>query len=268
MSGFSADWLALREPFDLAVRNSRIEQRFIGFLGTQKPLRLLDLASGAGSTVAALGPKLQSRASWTLVDNDQNLLSVAAGRFNDGGPGTDAIESVCLDLARELDTLDFQAFDAVTTSAFLDLVTDGFLERLVKKVVASRKPFLASLSYDGRSWCEPADALDDVIRQAMNRHQQTDKGFGAALGPYAWSRAAELFRAAGYEVVTGSSDWDTGTGAGAFQKELLSGWLQAASEMGVDALRLDSWKSRRWREMDTGQLRVSVGHQDLCACPV
>ncbi|MEP4805975.1 MAG: glycosyl transferase family 1, partial [Hyphomicrobiales bacterium] len=157
--------------------------------------------------------------------------------------------------------------DAITTSAFLDLVTEEFLLKLVKMVTEANKPFLASLSYDGRASCEPVDPLDDAIRQAMNTHQRTDKGFGAALGPFAWNAAANLFRQAGYEVVTGASDWVAGHNSAAFQKALLAGWIEAASEMGLDPEQLARWQTRRFGEIEVGHLSVTVGHQDLVAFP-
>ncbi|WP_417671692.1 class I SAM-dependent methyltransferase [Roseibium sp.] len=267
MSGFSADWLALREPFDLAARSDAVEQTFIAALPSPDKATLLDLASGAGSTVAALSGKLPSRQTWILTDNDPGLLGHARARFGQPGSGIARLECVETDLSRELEQLDFDGVDGVTTSAFLDLVTEDFIEGLVKKLVASGKPFLASLSYDGRAVCDPMDRLDDTIRQAMNRHQQTDKGFGAALGPFAWSRAAELLKQAGYRVTVAASDWVAGPDSNSFQKELLAGWLEAAAEMGIDQLELERWRERRLAEIEGNALKLEVGHQDLCAIP-
>jgi hypothetical protein len=265
MSGFSADWLALREPFDLAARSRQVEEAFMAALPVNAPLRILDLASGAGSTVAALSGRLRERQTWLLTDHDPQLLHVAKARYSDQTAMT--IEFEVLDLARELDSLPFQEVDGITTSAFLDLVTEQFLRQLVETIVFSGKPFLASLSYDGRAACEPADPLDETIRQAMNAHQQTDKGFGAALGPQAWSVAAALFREAGYDVVTGSSDWFAGQGDAAFQAALLEGWIEASAETGVAVDQLQRWKERRFSEIQEESLSVLVGHQDLAAVP-
>ncbi|MEJ8476531.1 class I SAM-dependent methyltransferase [Roseibium algae] len=265
MTGFSAEWLDLREPVDLAARNDQVEHTFFSALPQTGPVRILDLASGAGSTVAALSHKLNRNQTWLLTDNDHKLLDVANSRF--GSFQGLQVQSEILDLSREMKTLSFDSFDAITTSAFLDLVTEEFLANLVEQVVASQKPFLASLSYDGRAICAPADPLDDTVRQAMNMHQQTDKGFGAALGPRAWSVAASLFRLAGYDVMTGASDWTPTADSQPFLKLLLEGWGQAASEVGVNAAELDRWRSRRLSEISDQSLSVCVGHQDLVALP-
>ncbi|MBD8878430.1 class I SAM-dependent methyltransferase [Roseibium polysiphoniae] len=265
MSGFSPDWLALREPFDLKARNQKIEDAFCAALPTDRTVHILDLGSGAGSTVAAMSEKLSGSQNWTLVDNDPRLLDVAAERLSET-PGVN-IQVEIADLSRDLDDLPWGTVDAVTTSAFLDLVTEEFLGTLVETVTASSKPFLASLSYDGRASCDPVDPLDDAIRQAMNTHQRTDKGFGAALGPFAWNAAANLFRQAGYKVTTGASDWIADRDSAAFQMALLAGWIEAASEVGMDPEQLARWQTRRLGEIEDGHLSVIVGHQDLVALP-
>jgi len=264
MSGFSADWLRLREPVDLAARNGQVEDVFLAAL-PGGAVRLMDLASGAGSTVAALSGRLAVSQDWLLTDNDPALLAVSRQRFSQFGKG--AVECRQVDLSAALASLPFAGVDGVTTSAFLDLVTRPFLEQLVALVTEARLPFLASLTYDGRASCRPADPFDEDIRLAMNAHQKTDKGFGAALGPDAADAARALFEAAGYKVVSGRSDWHAGSGAEAFQRELVSGWVSAGSEMGLDPERLTLWLDRRMEQISEGELMIEVGHLDIAAIP-
>lgn len=264
MSGFSADWLHLREPVDLAARNGQVEDVFLSAL-PKGPVSLMDLASGAGSTVAALSGLLSASQDWLLTDNDPALLEVSRDRFARFEQGAVACRQ--LDLAGELASLPFADVDGVTTSAFLDLVTRPFLERLVGLVTAARLPFLASLTYDGRASCQPADPFDEDIRQAMNAHQKTDKGFGAALGPDAADAAEILFEAAGYRVVSGPSDWNAGRGTESFQRELITGWVSAASDMGLDPSRLSAWLEKRMAQISEGTLEITVGHRDIAAVP-
>ena len=147
MSGFSAEWLALREPLDLAARNAAVEAAFFDCLPA-RPLRILDLASGAGSTVAALDGRLPRKADWLLTDHDPDLLKTAAARFEGAGRGN--IELRRVDLAADLETLPFADVDAVTTSAFLDLVSEDFLVRLADILALSGKPFLSGWLRVGR----------------------------------------------------------------------------------------------------------------------
>ncbi|WP_298982955.1 class I SAM-dependent methyltransferase [uncultured Roseibium sp.] len=260
MSGFSSHWLALREPLDLAARNTVVEQAFFAALPTSQ-VHVLDLASGAGSTVAALNDKFSAPVCWKLTDFDEALLDVASSRFQ----GELKVQQI--DLQADLEKLPFDQFDAITTSAFLDLTSKAFLERLVDKVVEARKPFLASLTYDGRAEFSPGHDLDEDLRQALNRHQQTDKGFGPALGPEAAKVAIELFKARDCRVVQGTSDWLTGADSGDFQLEFLSGWRRVGLQVGLDAERLESWWQDRQRRIGEAQLRVMVGHLDFVVLP-
>ena len=260
MSGFSADWLALREPLDLAARNREVESAFFEVLPSG-PLRLLDLASGAGSTVSALATQLDGRAAWSLTDYDPDLLKVAQQRWPDG------VTTRQVDLQADLEQLPFAAVDGITTSAFLDLASETFLERLVDEVTRSQKPFLASLSYDGRSDFEPIHSADTDLLSALNRHQQSDKGFGPALGPEAASRAIALFRAKGYKVVEGLSDWHIGAKDRDFLMEFLSGWVRVGREVNLDDQMLDGWWRDRQDKIQNGGLKMSVGHIDFAAFP-
>ncbi|MTI00011.1 class I SAM-dependent methyltransferase [Roseibium sp. RKSG952] len=261
MSSFSADWLLLREPIDLAARNASVEAAFLQALLGSGPL--LDLASGAGSTVMALRDRLPAEQSWILTDHDPALIETAKSRFD----GNSRAGFMQVDLAAGLDRLPFNDVSGVTTSAFLDLVTGEFLEGLVDKVTRSKRPFLASLTYDGRAWCTPEDPLDFELTAAMNAHQKTDKGFGTALGPDAAHVAARLFREAGYEVVTGTSDWNAGDDASEFLEMLCSGWVDVGVQVALDKSRLEEWHSTRACQIATGQLQMGVGHIDLAAFP-
>lgn len=261
MSGFSSDWLALREPLDLAARNSDVETVFLDTLPAG-PVRILDLASGAGSTVAALTQRFGRAVDWRLTDYDPALLAIAEKRW----PGGVACRRI--DLQTDLEQLPFDDVDAVTTSAFLDLVSEPFLERLTDKVVAAKKPFLASLTYDGRTSFEPAHPMDETLLAALNRHQRTDKGFGPALGPDAAQTAISLFEAKDCRVVRGLSDWEITPASSGFLLEFLGGWLRVGRELKLpeDAL-LDWWRDRE-AMIRSGRLAMRVGHIDFVALPL
>jgi len=44
MSGFSADWLKLREPYDLRARNPAVLDAVAAHLEPRSPVRVIDLA--------------------------------------------------------------------------------------------------------------------------------------------------------------------------------------------------------------------------------
>ena len=185
MTGFSADWLALREPYDGRARNRDVLEAVVAAVGERTSIGVVDLACGTGATLRAIGAHLPARQDWRLVDNDLSLL---ARTVRPDGPGL-TVTAVPVDLNRDLEAALDGPIDLVTTSALLDLVSGAWLERFAVEAAARRLPVYAALSYDGRVALDPCDPADDAIIAAFNRHQQTDKGFGPALGPDAATTA-------------------------------------------------------------------------------
>lgn len=265
MSGFSADWLTLREPFDLNARNLAVIDAVAVALEPLSPVRVVDLACGTGSTMRALSPFLPTRQSWKLIDNDLSLLARAAA-----SPRAKQIAAttVPLDLNRDLEAALDGPIDLVTTSALLDLVSESWLDRLVVEIAARSIPFYAALSYDGRTKLTPPDPLDAVITAAVNLHQRTDKGFGPALGPAAAAFAIARFEALGYSVVHGNSDWEMGPDDFDIQSEILDGWAGAAHDVGAVSLAdATAWLTSRRGALAAGIAALSVGHVDFFAIP-
>jgi hypothetical protein len=74
----------------------------------------------------------------------------------------------------------------------------------------------------------PEEPEDELVRTLVNRHQQTDKGFGRALGPDAAARATELLENLGYQVVRDRSDWVLDRESALLQRQLIDGWAEDA----------------------------------------
>jgi trans-aconitate methyltransferase len=75
VSGFSAEWLALREPADVAARSAAVTSFVTGALAHHSLLRIVDLGSGTGSNVRYLSRYLPQVQRWQLMDNDATLLA-------------------------------------------------------------------------------------------------------------------------------------------------------------------------------------------------
>ena len=265
MSGFSANWLALREPFDRRARNADVLEAVVAALKSQPSVRIADLACGTGSTLRALTSRLPAHQHWRLADNDLGLLARAAA-----SPRAESVTvaTVPLDLNRDLEAALDGPVDLVTTSALLDLVSQSWLERLVVEIAARAIPLYAALSYDGRIALTPADPLDEAVVAAVNAHQGTDKGFGPALGPQAAGYAIARFRALGYAVVHGASDWSFGPDDRAIQTETLNGWAAAARAMdALPSAEIEAWLARRSDAVAAGHSAIRVGHVDFFAMP-
>lgn len=256
MSGFSAEWLALREPADAAARSSALVAWLVeASAGRTRHGRLIDLGGGTGANIRYLSPRLPAPQTWTLVDHDPVLLSLAPA----------GVTAVCADLNAVVeDEAIFRGSALVTASALLDLVSEHWLATLVERCRENRAAVLFALSYDGGIACTPTDPDDELVRRLVNEHQHRDKGLGRALGPDASSRAVALLRAAGYDVVTARSDWALGDDERELQRQLVDGWADAATETAPDRRgMLDAWRSRRRAHCDAGRSQMVVGHVDV-----
>lgn len=272
MSGFDEGWLALREPADHRARNALLARRLASHFQDRPGLTVVDLGCGTGSTARALAGLLPGPQRWRLVDHDEGHLARAVERLataTDRDGRSIACEAVRADLAPEVAPALLDGADLVTTSAFFDLVTRGFLERLVAAVADRGAALYAALTVDGRLDCEPADPLDRQVFDAFNAHMSGDKGFGPALGAKASEAAVHILRNRGFRVETGRSDWEIDASREpALARDLLEGWIGAAGETGlVEPGALDRWARRRRAEVAAGTARFGVGHLDVLAVP-
>lgn len=258
MSGFSRDWLALREPFDAAARSRELGRRFADLV---PPGGLVaDLGAGTGANARYLAPMFGERVRWRLVDADPDLLSEARGHMPRA-----MLETARVDLAQDLDSALVGA-SAVTASALLDLVSRSWVDRLVDTLAARRLPALFALSVDGRHVIEPSDSDDNRVLAAFARHQGRDKGFGPSLGPAASAVLAENLRLAGAAVAMAASDWRIGPDSPWMLSELIGGIAEAAAEAEPSgAAAITGWRTSRETQIADGTLRVLVGHQDVFA---
>lgn len=303
MGEFSVDWLTLREPADRRARSREVASRVSAHMGSiaadgrsePRTIRALDLGTGTGSNVRAVAPWLPPRQHWRLLDRDSDLLrtvpkhmapwSLDRGALASGSAtmfravGADLhCEIVCTsaDLATLADPVVspmrlrplFEDRDLVTASALLDLVSEAWVRSLATECQRVQAAVLFTLTYDGRMTCEPEDAYDDTVKDLVNRHQRSTKGFGRALGPEAAETTRRLFEAAGYELVTATSDWTLAPAEMELQRALIEGWSQAAVEIDRDANDLiTAWTERRLAFLNAGISSIRVGHQDIGGWP-
>jgi hypothetical protein len=285
VSGFSAEWLALREPFDAAARSAALVSALRTHLpvGTSAtPLAVVDLGAGAGSNLRYLAPQLGGVQHWRLVDHDEALLEAARATIREWAERRGArVEHHTATLAirdndfaceiavepydlRNLDLLALPAGALVTAAALLDLVSASWLEKLARRCQAARASVCLALTYDGRTVCTPTEADDAAVLDAFNRHQLGDKGFGPALGPGAARAAEAAFTRLGYQVATAPSDWLIDAAAREMQRVLLDGWRNAAVELHAETQAdLDAWHDRRLQHVDAGRSTLRVGHVDV-----
>jgi hypothetical protein len=258
MSGFSADWLALREPADARARaDALIVQAGAGLAAHPAPL-VCDLGSGTGAGMRAFAPAFPVDTRWCLTDNDPDTLAIAA-------QAGARVETRLTDLAG--DPAPWPADCAlVTATALFDLAAPAWIDRLAARLAADRLPLLACLTYDGRLGLCPAVPGDAALCAAFNRHQRHDKGLGGpAAGPGAVDALCDALLARGYAVARADSPWQLIDGRDdALIAELLRGWSGAMVEAGLVSSHVaEDWLAARLARTD----RVTVGHTDIYAAP-
>jgi hypothetical protein len=290
VSGFSAEWLALREPFDAAARAAGLVTGLASHLAPatrDAPLEIVDLGAGAGSNLRYLAPRLGGPQRWRLVDHDPDLLAAAFAETRDWANARGALVAESTDAltvrerehewqircehrdlaqpsAAPLTNLELPHRGLVTAAALLDLVGGAWLTALLARCRAAHAAVCFALTYDGRSECTPAEPEDAEVLALFNRHQRLEKGFGAALGPDAARVAEAELRAHGYNVAAAESDWLVEPAHVAMQEALLDGWLGAALEIAPERRgALTDWHRRRMAHVALGRSALRVGHVDL-----
>ncbi|MGE0626827.1 MAG: class I SAM-dependent methyltransferase [Hyphomicrobiaceae bacterium] len=273
---FSPQWLDLREPADHRARNDALARKLAVALDRTRAPSIVDLGCGTGSNLRALAPQLGQLQTWTLVDYDSTLLDAArkrlaqwAERYETKGDELVLERSGQLitvrfrqaDLVHGLDSAIGEAVDLVTAAALFDLCSANFIAEAAAAVADRTALFYTVLTYNGRQTWTPPHPADAEMLAAFNIDQQTDKGFGTAVGPDAAAELAKAFRRKGVHVMEAESPWALGTADAPLIAELARGCADAAAKTGrvADAI-VDDWRSIDRRA-------AVVGHTDTLALP-
>jgi hypothetical protein len=278
VSGFSADWLALREPADRRARNPNVLAALRTSFAARDAVDVIDLGCGTGSNLRAVALHLPARQRWRLVDHDPALLVAArdpllawadSAERGDGDltlvkDGRELLVSFMqTDLAKDPGVALAGAPDLVTAAALFDLVSVPWIERFAREVGHVRAAFYTALTYAGSESWEPAHAFDAEMLAAFHAHQASDKGFGPSAGPRGTAVLEKEFTALGYAVRTGASPWHLGETEATLVRELADGAAQAVRETGqVPEERVSAWLAAR-----RGGAGCTIGHTDLLALP-
>jgi hypothetical protein len=213
-----------------------------------------------------LAPRLPGPQRWILYDRDADLLDRAAatsGKAADGTPVT--VQTRRYDI-NQLTAGELGGASLVTSSALLDLLTAGEVERLVAACTAAGCPALLTLSVTGEIELTPPDPLDAAVADAFNAHQRRTAGGRRLLGPDAIGVAAAEFDRRGATVAVRPSPWSLGADRTELISEWFRGWVGAACEQRPElAGPVEAYARRRLAEAATGRLQVVVHHRDLLA---
>ncbi|MDF2115870.1 class I SAM-dependent methyltransferase [Roseiarcaceae bacterium H3SJ34-1] len=278
MSGFSAEWLALREPVDHRSVSTTVRDAVREWIGPRQCIDIVDLGCGSGSNLRGLAPYLAPAQRWRLVDWDLALLDHARRAISEWADDCEsAADSLTVRAAEKEINVSFEQADLmqdyarvldkpaglVTAAAFFDLVSPAWIADFCAALAQRHLPLYTVLTYNGEEAWTPAHGKDAAVLAAFHAHQHSDKGFGPAAGPDAISALRNALEARGYTVIAGESPWQMDRADASLIAELAAGTAQAAVESGqVNESTAAEWLAAR-RNADT----CRIGHVDLFARP-
>ena len=264
-------WLRLREPADIAARSATLTRAIAAAMPAGEPASGLDLATRTRANIRYLAERLPGRQRWLAVDGSAALLAELRERMASWSAERGYLECEVETKQMDLRSLDDPAIFAgrhlVTASALLDLVSEPWLRALAARCRAEGAAALFTITYNGRSSCDPKEPEDDMVLALFNRHQHTDRGLGGpAAGPDAAQCAERCLAEAGSRVQREPSDWTLEPADADVQRLLIDGWAQAAAEIAPDHIStIARWRTRRLAHVNTARSRIIVGHDDLAA---
>ena len=148
MSGFSIDWLDLREGADRRARADKLLEQARHWLQSdaapQSQINGVDLGAGTGSTLRAFSAASGSNKdslSWHLVDQDALLLAQARLRHGD----SHQLQTHELDLT-DIAALPLEGVKLITASALFEPLSEDFIDRLAPGTRRRRQPQAVGLS--------------------------------------------------------------------------------------------------------------------------
>jgi hypothetical protein len=281
VSSFSVEWLRLREPVDRMARALTLPPEIAACR------TVVDLGAGTGANLRYIAPQLGGKQDWTLVEQDPVLVDAIPESLREWADTRQAtvvrsgddlsIQSAAfncrvrveqIDLSTGLNRLAIPKGALVTASALLDLVSEHWLRQLIKRCADAASPVWFALTYDGQMQCDPGEPEDEIVRSLFNEHQQTDKGFGPALGPAASGLTRQILTANGYHTLSARSDWRLTPELRSIQHNMVQGWCDALrTHTQQTPLELDGWSERRRVHIEAGLSTLIIGHCDLVGWP-
>ena len=266
MSGFSADWLALREPMTCARATAAVLEAVVASLKNIRPLRVVDLACGTGSTLRALGPYLPAQQNWRLCDNDLGLLARAAATPCAAGVTVTTLPARSQPRSRSRARWPGRSRHHVG-AARSGLRSHGWNVLRSRSRRARSRSTRRSATTAASNSPRPIRSMPRSSKRSMRISAPT-KALGRRSGRRRHRRAIARFEALGYAVVHGRSDWVAGPQDRDIQLEILGGWAAAARELGdVPLAATVEWLTRRRDAVAAGRSSIRVGHVDFFAAP-
>ena len=206
MHEFQNKWLNLRETVDRNSRNKRILYLINKFFKNKKNIRTVDLGSGAGSNYRFLKSRLLNNQYWSFVDISHQSTNYFKKNIKLSSKIKKTIFKI-VDLINNLEKINFNDYNLVTGSAFLDILPKTWFKNFYKLNLDTAIVYFA-LNYNGNFKFFPKHKDDKKILNIFNKDQKSDKGIGeVAVGPDCTELINKVFKRS-HKTYVLDSTWD------------------------------------------------------------
>ena len=183
MHKFENSWLFQREKIDNISKSISIINKINIVLKNYDKIRIIDLGTGTGSNFRYLSKKIKFKnQSWTLMDLSKSSLNEAKKT----SVTNNKIQKIILkhdDLIKNIEQHNFDNYEIVTGSAFLDIMPVDWFKKFYTKNRNTKLVYF-SINYDGYFKFFPKHKLDKDVLQLFNNDQKSKKNNKTrAVGP-------------------------------------------------------------------------------------
>ena len=281
---FSKSWINMRIYYDDLARSDALV-KFLKRSNKADSYHLIDMCCGSGSfLIWTLKNELIFK-ECTLVDNDLDLLKSVKSNLRKNLKGKYSFKANTNNSDLEIfrgsevrSTVRIKKGDCdeykigknqsyiISYSAAIDLMSKSSINNSLSKLGDGNVLFY-SLCFDGQVKWNPSHPYDKYILSMFNRHQRSNKGFGAALGyesiEFLTKKAAKL----GYRVAIKDSPWAIENKSErdmAFLKRYILDIKKSLYHLDqVDMDILKKWYLDKMNSLTNKKVRVHVGHKDI-----
>ncbi|WP_372368373.1 class I SAM-dependent methyltransferase [Candidatus Uabimicrobium sp. HlEnr_7] len=251
---FSEGWLSEREAFDNNARNNCIEKNALQYFST--PINIMDIGTGTGNNFIYYRKKFVND-SWTLVDNDSNLLEICRSKsFSDVKTQQHSVH----------DINSFNNINLITANAVFDLFSLEQFTNFAKKISLSKTSLLTTLNYKSMSFT-PQLPEDHTYIKLYEEHMIRQQSFGCAMGAKCTEKIVDvLLNTFCYNIHIGNSNWVINYSHQNMVHYILEFMYHAINET-TDKFALKKWIQNKQIMFQKKSVVLNISHSDIFAHP-
>ena len=182
MHEFNNNWLIQREKIDSLSRSKIAISKINNFIKNKDKISIIDLGCGTGSNYRYLSPKIKKKQSWDMLDISLKSINYFKEDISKSKK-VDNVKFIKTNVIKNIKKIDFNNYDIVTGSAFLDIMPNSWFRDFYNLNINSKIIYF-SINYDGFFKFFPKHKDDGLVLKLFNSDQKSDKGIGLkAVGP-------------------------------------------------------------------------------------